>query len=80
MALMASKPPTCTTLPAALCEKHFSRREPRQRFFNACGVPSGETSSTVPLVAPGPGADHLPQATYDRSDFDDFWTELIVMT
>ena len=41
MALMASQPPTCTTLPAALCEKHFSRRKPRQRFLNACGVPSG---------------------------------------
>ena len=41
MALMTSKPPTCTTLPAALCEKHFSRRKPRRRFLNACGVPSG---------------------------------------
>ena len=41
MALMTSKPPRCTTLPAALCEKHFSRRKPRQRFLNACGVPSG---------------------------------------
>ena len=29
IALMASKHPTCTTLPAALCEKHFSRRELR---------------------------------------------------
>ena len=41
MALMTSKPPRCTTLPAAFCEKHFSRRKPRQRFLNACGVPSG---------------------------------------
>ena len=41
MALMTSKPPGCITLLAALCEKHFSRRKPRQRFLNACGVPSG---------------------------------------
>ena len=41
MALMTCKPPRCTTLPAALCEKHFSRRKPRQRLLNAPGVPSG---------------------------------------
>ncbi len=40
MALMASMRPSCTTLPAALCEKRFSRGEPRQRFLNVSGLPS----------------------------------------
>ena len=42
MALMASKLPTCTSLAAAFCEKHFSCGEPCQRFQSASGVPSGE--------------------------------------
>ena len=40
MALMASMRPSCTTLPAALREKHLSRGEPRQRFLNVSGLPS----------------------------------------
>ena len=37
MALMASKPHTCTSLPAALCENHFSRGGPWHRVLSVSG-------------------------------------------